>query len=677
MDITPFLQTGRNVLSARVLRFSAINAAGTSMARTPIPGLILWCAIGEQKLHTNSTWKTTNDQKTALLPSSTWDLRLGPCFLNLNEEVHAGIMLSGWEEVEFDDACWKDSEIRTMKRKMSPMLDSRKLTPRPIPHLPEISRRFDNAITCSNNSSLEDWNKLLQKDSPVKLEASTDTEFDVPKIQILCAESYENDMDAGQPRTKEDRTNSKPGNYMGQLILISVTSPGPNVIMNLSDGAHSDTFGSLTPLVDKLYSTSVNTLLNCMHETHEDCPYYEQNQFSMDTRLQLLYSFTISCSNILARKTIHEFYASHRDDGLLETHFPNPGRSMNIPQFSLYWIFMIEDHSLHFCDFKFVKQYLGTIDGILDHFSDHLNEIGLVGQFEEEGTWPFIDWVKEWFTPARVSSLGVPKAYFETGAATVNSLVYAMALKSASVLCEALLRNDTANEYLDRANAIIRAVNEHCFDSSNGLYLDGPGANCSRKRGIWTCKCIICDIILHVPSRGQSRNLWEVWEELLGPWKMMLDQNLTTWAESESMVSSDCHGWSATPMYEIMREIVGIKYPATNDDERCLTTIVEPKFDLVNQIKGTFVTGEGGSIDVSWENPGSVKLRSSNESRVKLILKGVFYDVKLVTEIDHSVESFLLPFLAISHIIVAVHRPLSIVHQTGLMRGSPSGKYNC
>lgn len=77
-------------------------------------------------------------------------------------------------------------------------------------------------------------------------------------------------------------------------------------------------------------------------------PYYEQNQFAMDTRPQLLFSYAISNSSILAGKTKHEFHASRREDGLLGTHFPNPGRSMNTPQFSLYWIFMIHDYSLHF-----------------------------------------------------------------------------------------------------------------------------------------------------------------------------------------------------------------------------------------------------------------------------------------------------------------------------------------
>lgn len=76
---------------------------------------------------------------------------------------------------------------------------------------------------------------------------------------------------------------------------------------------------------------------------------------------------------------------------------------------------MVLDQSSNFSDIKFIKRYLGTIDAILDHFSNHPNENGLVGQFDEEGTWPLADWVKDWFTSAKeFSRMGVPKASMDT-----------------------------------------------------------------------------------------------------------------------------------------------------------------------------------------------------------------------------------------------------------------------
>lgn len=46
VDIAEFLITGENVLSAQVLRFSSLNACSSSLARTPLPGLLVFCKIG-------------------------------------------------------------------------------------------------------------------------------------------------------------------------------------------------------------------------------------------------------------------------------------------------------------------------------------------------------------------------------------------------------------------------------------------------------------------------------------------------------------------------------------------------------------------------------------------------------------------------------------------------------
>jgi hypothetical protein len=47
--------------------------------------------------------------------------------------------------------------------------------------------------------------------------------------------------------------------------------------------------------------------------------------------------------------------------------------------------------------------------------------------------------------------------------------------------------------------------------------------------------------------------------ELLGPWRQMLAEGLTTWAETnEPDVRSDCHAWGASPNFELFRTVLGI-----------------------------------------------------------------------------------------------------------------------
>lgn len=68
-----------------------------------------------------------------------------------------------------------------------------------------------------------------------------------------------------------------------------------------------------------------------------------------------------------------------------------------------------------------MRRYLSTIDGILNHFDERLNELGPVGRFHHD-TWRFIDWVPEWSVPGMVFESCMPRAYTTTGAATFNSL---------------------------------------------------------------------------------------------------------------------------------------------------------------------------------------------------------------------------------------------------------------
>jgi alpha-L-rhamnosidase len=47
--------------------------------------------------------------------------------------------------------------------------------------------------------------------------------------------------------------------------------------------------------------------------------------------------------------------------------------------------------------------------------------------------------------------------------------------------------------------------------------------------------------------------------EMLGPWREMLGEGLTTWAEWNGPdTRSDCHAWGASPNFELLRTVAGI-----------------------------------------------------------------------------------------------------------------------
>jgi len=578
------------------------------------------------------------------------------------------------------------------------MLDPRRLFPREIPALPEVPSGFDKVVTWSSGPiSGSAWQALLSDsivEIPpnttqwVELESATLTTgfldllctFDgdnsqAPIIELLCSECYEPPMEQVTSRTKDDRSDFRNGRLYGTtdtyippygtshytpfwfrtFRYIRMTITTKNSPLTLESLTYRDTHYPLnvrstiettSVFVKKLWTISLNTLQNCMHETYEDCPFYEQNQFAMDTRSQVLFTYLVSRDDRLARKAMQEFYASRREDGLVETHFPNPGRSLNIPTFSLFWVLMVYDHMVHFGDEALVRRYLGAIDDVLYYFDRRINHLGLVGQFDLD-CWAFVDWVDGWRTAGKgFKGLAVPKAYYERGTATYHTLIYAYTLLKASEILEFIGRHDTAKEYRNRQQALIQAVNTHCFDPTTGFFLDGPAALGEQSQHVQVfavltgcvsgieAQRLLRRTVLEVEKHGLAKASLamsfyvfravseagiyeECWDTLIRPWRTMVANNLTTWAESESMMRSDCHGWSATPLWEIGTEILGVKQRSKEylrrvlgEEDDAAQVRINPKRGLVEDICADIVVGEdeGDMIHVEWN------LRSTEET---------------------------------------------------------------
>jgi hypothetical protein len=82
---------------------------------------------------------------------------------------------------------------------------------------------------------------------------------------------------------------------------------------------------------------------------------------------------------------------------------------------------------------------------------------------------------------------------------------------------------------------------------------------------------------------------------MLGPWREMLGRGLTTFAEKEDPTRSDCHAWSASPVYEMLATVCGIEPGSPG----FATVRIEPHLGHLQHAEGTLPHPKG-EIKVSY-----------------------------------------------------------------------------
>ena len=81
------------------------------------------------------------------------------------------------------------------------------------------------------------------------------------------------------------------------------------------------------------------------HETFMDSSYWEQLQYTGDTRIEMLLTYAVSGDARLARQAIDAFAESDVDGGLMQGAYPSRLSNV-IATFSFAWVGMLADWSL-------------------------------------------------------------------------------------------------------------------------------------------------------------------------------------------------------------------------------------------------------------------------------------------------------------------------------------------
>lgn len=497
VDIAPYLVSGHNCLAVQVYRQPSdswksrvFGAGALSMLHRDMAGLWL-LDTAEGKFSTDSSWRWQEDLSYSFCVGVAY-------FLGDMEVVDGRRRIQDWTNAGYNDEAWQPSvEIANdLPWDIYGQENYWPLTARPIPLLYERPGRFARVmrgpdllagpVTIAPRQSVSielDAGCLTTAYLTLRLTGGKDA-----KIELLYAESYQDPQSTGRLKKLRDPALYDSGVLSGytdeyiagdgcqtyepffmrvfrfvRLTVHTAETPLRLDSIDFRETAYPLTiaggFESDRPEDRRCFDVSLRTLQLCMHETYEDCPYYEQMQYIQDSMLEALYAYPLTQDCRLTEKAIDEFAASQLPNGQLLCAYPSANRSV-IPGFSLLWISMLYHHYWYTGQIEFAAKRLLTAEKILQYFLERIDETGLAADI---GYWEFIDWVDNWNSRAgtcMTQGEGYPRYNY------VYNMMLTAVLREISVLCEAAGFPDRAAYYRAHASRLSDSLRREAFDSA-------------------------------------------------------------------------------------------------------------------------------------------------------------------------------------------------------------------
>lgn len=677
VNLMPYLKKGKNVLAVRVLRYPTVQNKGCfGIYRTEFPGFFAEGKIlddegKEYSLDARDGWKVRKDENFHIVSESEL---FAP--LQILENTRGALWQAGWMNPGYDTEGWEAPyRYSDMNQAVSPG----NLQKRPIPFLFRKESRFGDVVQTQDKIiSKEEWQKFLNGEQSILIPPNAKVSVEISagvertaylhlaleqgakaQISILQSEGYVLGGERGDLKVpvKGNREDYKAGFTDHYICAGFGTKESPEVYepfwfrtfrfirfemktyeepLVLRNFTYTETGYSLNVQTKadasderfkKIWEISERTLRCCMHETYEDCPFYEQLQYAMDIRAQILYTYAISADDRLARKCMEDFRRSQRYDGLLNCAAPRYDASV-IPGFSIYYILMLYDHMMYFGDKELLENHMPTVEGILQFFHRNRNSKGYVekigGLNGKARFWSFIDWAVEW-----ENTTGIPPAVLK-GPVTMESLLYILGLQKAAKIAEYLDRKEQSALLMQRAEQVQEAVRTFCT-GKDGMLQDGPGIEeysqhtqvfavltdtvageqakeNLRKTILYKEKYSQCSVamVYYLFRALEKTGMYELTESYWNIWQRMIDKYTTTCVEDEVQERSECHAWGALILYELPSVILGIRPSAPGYEKM----EVKPVPGYLKSARGQVITPKG-MVNVEW-------YRENKEIHIKL-----------------------------------------------------------
>ena len=319
------------------------------------------------------------------------------------------------------------------------------------------------------------------------------------------------------------------------------------------------------PLSQQIYDTCVHTLVCCMHDHYEDCPWREQSLYVMDSRNQMLRGYFAFDGTEFPAANLQLISDGLRDDGLLDICFPS-GKPYTIPFFSLIFPMQVYEYKLYARDDRLVKTLIPTVRRILDEFAKRIDETGLIPALK--GHWNFYEWTDGSYGDQEYGGRISPTHYdLILNCAYVYACDYFEKLtgekRDTTTLKQAIERN-FYNQEKGLYKLCLSGEERYSQLGNAFAYLIGLGDTDFAKR-LFSDELIEASLSMRsfyydALLKADEKNKDFILQDIKTRYKKMLDAGATTfwetelgWKDTIGFAGSLCHGWSALPIYYLCK----------------------------------------------------------------------------------------------------------------------------
>lgn len=359
------------------------------------------------------------------------------------------------------------------------------------------------------------------------------------------------------------------------IVPVEYTTDNNKVL--LSDGLHQ-----------KIYDTAFDTLKLCMHEHYEDCPWREQAQYAMDSRVQILAGYYAFNELNFAKQSLKLMSLKKREDGLI--HLCSPSElDFTIPSFSLAYVLSVYEYYMFSGDLDGIKDFMPVCKTIIKRFKVNIFD-SLLSCLIETPYWNFIEWTEGMDGHCIIRDTDIER-YFDLP----TTALYIKSLESLAYLLKKLNEISLAEEYLTLVKElkiaarrayyneeekvfnsfITNGKKHHLSELSNALALwSGIADDVEDEIALklingynWNESTLSMKIFKYdALLKSGEKYLPQVLKEIEKIWGKMVFDGATSFYETAlgsedfSGAGSLCHGWSAVPIYVYYKYVLGFEF---------------------------------------------------------------------------------------------------------------------